>query len=307
MTVEEMTSALENLGLTVIGTRGWEVQASCPGHVERTGHEDRNPSWYINADTGAHICFSCGFKGNFYSLLSYMGGEGFYDEETAHESMRLLARLTRVLEGPKARPQEEVVKVTESMLSAFVEPPIEALHARGITVEAAKKYQILWDRHHNNWIIPVRDPKGTLLGWQIKGYKTRYFNNYPKGMKKGLSIFGIDQYSGGDLIVVESPLDVLRLESVGVSGGVATFGCQITTEQLNVIRGGDRVIFALDNDESGKAASRDMLKRCKELNLEAWFFKYGDIDIKDVGGMSKDEILSGLQNAKHMIHGERAL
>ena len=54
MTIEEMEATLADLGIKVIGARGWEVQGECPAHEERTGHPDRNPSWYINADSGAH-------------------------------------------------------------------------------------------------------------------------------------------------------------------------------------------------------------------------------------------------------------
>ena len=57
MTIEEMEDTLERLGIEVVSTRGSEIQGYCPAHVERTGHEDRNPSWWINSDTGAHICF----------------------------------------------------------------------------------------------------------------------------------------------------------------------------------------------------------------------------------------------------------
>ena len=60
MTVEEMEDTLARLEIAVTSIRGVEIQALCPAHFERTGKEDHNPSWYINADTGAHICFSCG-------------------------------------------------------------------------------------------------------------------------------------------------------------------------------------------------------------------------------------------------------
>ena len=72
MTIEEMEDTLERLGIEVVSTRGSEIQGYCPAHVERTGHEDRNPSWWINSDTGAHICFSCHFKGGLLSLVSYI-------------------------------------------------------------------------------------------------------------------------------------------------------------------------------------------------------------------------------------------
>ena len=306
MTIEEMEATLADLGIKVIGTRGWEVQGECPAHEERTGHPDRNPSWYINADSGAHICFSCGFKGNLYSLVAYVRGVPLYQvTDWANTNLNLVARLMRLTE-PKKVQEEEVVRVTESMLGAFVDAPDESLIARGLSREATNHYGIRWDRHRGNWIIPVRHVYGSLLGWQEKGFSTRYFNNHPKGMKKGKALFGYQQYSSGDMIVVESPLDVVRLASLGITGGVATFGCSISIEQLSAIRGADRIIFALDNDEAGRVASRDMLNRCRELKAEAWFFNYAGLDVKDVGAMSRSEVVLGLQSAQHMIRGEKA-
>jgi len=308
MTNDDMEELLTRLGIEIISSTGSEVKGSCPAHLERTGHIDHNPSWFINADTGAHICFSCGFKGGLYSLISYVQG---IDYEKAREWIGseedLILRYDRAVREKKNEIPEQTV-ITESMLSAFVTPPEEALLSRGISVSVAQKYEILWDRLRECWILPVRDAvTGSLCGWQEKGYKTRHFNNYPKGMKKNIALFGFQQYTGGDMVVVESPLDVARLASVGVTGGVATFGCAISTSQINVIRGADRVVFAMDNDDAGHKASKELLKACKDYWFEAWFFDYSKTDCKDVGGMSKSEILEGIKNAKHMIRGEKAL
>ena len=109
------------------------------------------------------------------------------------------------------------------------------------------------------------------------------------------------------MIVVESPLDVVRLASLGISGGVSTYGAMISKEQINLIREADEVLFALDNDEAGQLASKKMLDLSFTLGFEAWFFDYSGTDMKDVGGMSKNEVLSGLSNAKHAVNGNGAL
>jgi DNA primase len=307
MTVAEMESLLETLGIKSLGSRGDEIQAECPAHEERTGHKDRNPSWYINANHGAHICFSCGFKGNIYTLAAYLNGTlGDLETNETEVYTRLSSRLMKLLTPEEVKPDNDRVIVTESMLSAFVEPPKDALLSRGLTPQSAAYYGIVWDRIKSTWIIPVRDLHGALLGWQEKGHGTRYFNNYPKGMKKGQSVFAYNKYEGGDMIVVESPLDVARLYSLGITGGVATYGCAITDTQFNALRGADRIVFALDNDSAGISASKDMFQRCLQLNTDAWFFDYTDTDVKDIGGMSLPEIQSGLANAKHISRGEKA-
>lgn len=305
MTVDEMKDTLSRLGIEAVNTRGDEIQGYCPAHAERTGKEDRNPSWWINSDTGQHICFSCNFKGGLYTLISYVEQIEFDKaREWLGSTSSLMSRFNRLTEE-KPQPLEETLVVTESMLHAFVDPPEEALAVRGLTSNAARAYELMWDSRKNNWIMPIRDPlTEKLLGWQEKGYDRRYFNNQPAKVKKSLALFGYKNYVGGQMIVVESPLDVVRLASVGVMGGVATYGSIVSMAQFNLLRGADRLIFALDNDNAGKSSSMTLLDLCKEMGKEAWFFNYSGTDMKDVGAMSKFEIESGLETAKHMVRGK---
>jgi 5S rRNA maturation endonuclease (ribonuclease M5) len=312
MRLEEMEKVLERLSIEPINSRGSEILALCPGHKELTGKEDRNPSWWINSETGAHICFSCGFKGNIWSLIAtvqgYKDANGFLDYADAKDWLYL--SFDNIQLGPAEEDQEqesifkEVTNITESRLALFTLPPAHALAARGLTLQAAEQYQLLWDTAHSNWITVIRDPySNKLLGWQEKGYSRRYFRNYPQGVEKSTTLFGYKQYTGGRMIVVESPLDVVRLASVGIQGGVSTYGSIISNTQLELIKDADEIVFALDNDESGMNSTKKML----EQNFEAWYFNYSNTDMKDIGAMSKAEILNGLSTAKHSVHGLGAL
>ena len=307
MTVEEMEDLLDRLGIEIVGITGDEIKGHCPAHLERKGKLDSNPSWSINADTGMHNCFSCHFKGNTISLIEYVQG---YDPDTAktwlNSGERNLSKAYERLTTP-ALLSDEPLRVTESMLSAFTTPPVYALKTRGITPLAAAYYEILWDSHNESWILPLRDSyTNKLIGWQEKWLKERRFNNYPPKISKASTLFGYEQYRSGDMIVVESPLDCARLASVGIFGGVSTCGSGVSKDQINLIRGAERVIFAMDNDQAGLSSSLTLLEYSKAMGFECWFFNYGDCDQKDVGGMSKDEILFGLNNARHSIHGKRA-
>jgi DNA primase len=311
MTVEEMEDVLLRLGMDVVSTRGDEIQSFCPAHEERTGHPDRNPSFWINADTGAFICFSCQFKGGVQSLISYAAGIEYEDASgwlTSGEG-GLSKKLERAMN--RAPKFEEVTEVTESMLSAFVEPPTSILRPRGLSMESTWYYGVKYDPRKDCWIIPIREPlTGKLLGWQEKGAHGRYFNNFPKGMQKSGSLFAYNESMLLDVdtvIVVESPLDVLRLHSVGVMGGVATFGALVSKEQINLLRGAPRLIVAMDHDDAGRASAEMFLQNSARLGFECLFFDYSHTDQKDIGGMSKDEILLGLENAKHSLRGLRAI
>lgn len=307
MTPEDMEDTLNRLGIEPIGFNGVEIQAHCPAHLQRTGKEDRNPSWWINSDTGAHLCFSCGFKGGLQSLVSYVRGIDYEDVSSwlGSTDRNLSAALEKATK-PKQVIQE-VTHITESMLSAFTTPPSEALLSRGLSASAADYFEVLWDARNSNWITVIRDPHNKLMGWQEKGYSSRYFRNYPSGVQKSLSLFGYNQFSGGDMVVVESPLDVVRLATVGVLGGVSTFGSVVSDAQFKLIRSANKVVFAMDNDDAGRTSSAKILETCQEYGVEAYFFNYSHTDMKDVGAMSREEIYKGIDSAKHYVRGSKAL
>lgn len=302
MTVDEMQETLTRLGLSVSDTRGDEIQINCPAHKERTGKEDNNPSLWINADSGAFICFSCQWKGNLYTLVERVGGIAPGQAESwVKTDLGLRARFQRLMDHKDAKRQEEPAIIHESMLSAFVPVPPIACKGRGLLPEMTQKYGVLWNANDESWIIPIRDPlTSKLLGWQEKGANRRFFKNTTR-VKKSDALFGYEQFEGGTMVVVESPLDVVRLASVGVQGAVAAYGCIVSTVQFSLIRGANKVIFAMDNDKAGLEASRDLLKRAKEVGLDCSFFNYAETDQKDVGGMSKAEIVWGIDNAIHML------
>jgi DNA primase len=302
MTVDEMERLLDDLGIEYVNVRGDEVQGFCPMHEQRTGKEDRNPSWYINAETGAHICFSCEYRGNVVSLVSSIRDISYDDAlDWLSTGGALLEAFERAVSKPK-QVFEELVYISEASLAAFTDPPEHALKARGLKLGAAQQYNLKWDTQTESWIIPIRDPStGNLQGWQLKSFSGRHFRNHPVGVKKSNGLFGFGQYTGGDMIVVESPLDVVRLASIGIPGAVAVYGALISDVQLKYLLSSDRLVFALDSDEAGQAASLKMVQYTESHSFEAWFFDYSGTSMKDVGGMSKSEVLSGLNTAKHSI------
>lgn len=311
MQIEEMEDLLSRLGVHTVGSRGNEIQGYCPGHVARTGHEDHNPSWYINADTGAHICFSCQFKGSLTFLIctikGFVGPDG-YDFEQAktwlNEEGELSESFEKAIKPKKQGPIfEELQVITEASLAAFTSPPDFALRSRGLSKSAAKSYGLLWDERRELWIIPIRHPQTyRLMGWQEKAYRGRYFRNYPTGIQKSIAIYGIDLWEPhDDLLIVESPLDAVRLLSVGITGGVATYGSIISKEQLQILKGYKHLTFAMDADEAGTHSHMHIMQMTKVFGFECWFFDYSHTDAKDVGGMSRMEIAEGLHNARHSV------
>lgn len=309
---DEIERTLLRLGVSA-SARGKELGALCPMHEFRVGKKDSNPSWSINSITGAHHCFSCGYKGNLLTLISDL--LEFGDLDKAKSWLRTDLELdfdfiSRQLEEAKRSyiHLPKLVPMSEARLAVFGDVPIWAANERGITLDASNKYGVRWQENDSSWILPIRTlDHNKLLGWQEKGQLSRRFFNRPPGVPKSKTLFGLDCWDGDQMLVVESPLDAVKLSSVGIQGGVATYGAIVSADQIDIMRRAKTLVIALDNDEPGKKASSQLLSAFRKGGLECWFFNYGDFQVKDIGDMTQDQIHWGIDNARHCVLGEAAI
>lgn len=286
-------SVLTELGITyrVIDD---EAFAACPFHSP-----DMHPSWSCNIKSGVHYCFSCGARGSLSSLVSYMRGTT-YSEATIYVnqqvgSSRIYAwreDFDEVSFSPMA------LKVTQSDLALFTDPPQEALDSKNITPESARLYNIRWNPEHKTWIFPFYDPySNELWGWQEKN--ARIFRNYPAGTKKSRTLFGISNLADDSTaVVVESPIDCAVLSSAGVSCGVSTFGVPGGSHQLTLVqRRCNRIVLAFDNDTAGSRANREFAPVAAQLFDDVKIYNYGSSKAKDPGEQTYEEIRWSIDNA----------
>lgn len=316
----DVEEVLENLGIDFT-VRSFEATALCPAHLARTGKEDHNPSWSINLESGLHICFSCGYKGSILHLVCDVlqlyrktSAGVAYDYKAAEEWLagRMEISPEKLLETLKSLPNYmgsniKPVPMSEARLVLFTTPPEDALAARHLTAESAEAYGVLWDPLKSNWVLPLRDPHfSELMGWQEKGTLERTFYNRPAGLQRSKTLFGLSQQREDLVIVVESPLDCLRLFSAGVKGAVATCGTTLSVDQIRLLRFSDKIIAAFDNDDAGRKASKLMLEWARKYGLNLSFFNYGSSSKKDPGDLTDEEIAWGIQHAKSSVLGEKA-
>lgn len=299
----DIPAVLDELGITVLRVTGEEAIAHCAMHAERTGKPDRHPSWSCNTETGAFNCFSCGWSGPFLRLVADLLS---LSRDAADDWIRqrggiIVAR--RLLERGKSRetPQDDgrVFHVTEADMALFTAPPGPSLTEWGITREACRKYGVLWDEQHSMWITPIRNAGGRLKGWQEKN--PRHFRNVPVAVAKSRYLFGGHLLQPGQQVVLlESPLDAVRLASVGVPGAVSSYGAHVSEEQMQFLFGitgsTGRIIIAMDNDTDGKKASQLIKERYPGMGTRLAFYRYRG-DEKDPGEQSGADIRYGVDHA----------
>lgn len=306
----DVLACLEELGIEVVRLVHEEAWAYCPGHEARLGRKNNRPNkWSVNLETGEHSCFSCGFKGSFVYLVQEVKGYDRHDAEQWVRSRGGVARLRRILADSSGRSGDlegdtRVQPWNEARLALFTSPPFHALDGRRISQGAVTHYGVLWDSKKENWILPIRDPNtGELWGYQEKG--EGWFCNKPARVNKAETLFGIETLTGSTAILLESPLDCLRLHTAGISGGVSSYGVQVSEEQLDLLFDkAEIVIFALDNDEVGLKKMWELRQRYLKSGKRIKFADYTHIPwAKDLGteGVTDKDIQKAILNAKSLL------
>lgn len=288
----DIQHVLVDLGVEVTRAGEREISGRCPVHLSRTGHIDRSPSWSMNAETGLWICYSCGARGTLVGLISELTG----DETSLIDvhSFLINSSLNRINREDIPEPEPEIDWISYSRFDAV---PAPYLYNRNLDASVARSYGIRWDTANKAWVIPIVSPLGQLMGWQSK--KPDWVRNYPIGIKKSHTLFGIEKFLNKPAVLVESPLDVVRLASItsGVQG-LATFGSYVSTEQLSLLNSvASKVIVAMDNDEAGLKASKMLFKTMPRFDDGVLWLNYKNTKAKDIGDMTDEEIYDALSTS----------
>lgn len=288
----DVAAVLQELGVEVTRVGDKEITGRCPVHRNRTGKDDRSPSWSMNANTGLWICYACGAKGTLSHLVSELTGEA--DTIVAVHQFLVQNGLKRLT---SAEVIEKIQVIDWMEFSKFAVPSDERISERNLDRDAVRKYGIRWDKEKQAWVIPIVSPMGELLGWQLKA--KNYVRNYPLGVKKSFTLFGIDQIDSETCILVESPLDVVRIgTSLGGVCGLATFGAHISDTQVRLISTHvERLIIAMDNDSAGKMAAQKLGSRLPALRYPVTYIQYNHTTAKDIGDMTDTEVYEAVKNA----------
>lgn len=236
---------------------GQEYHANCPFH------DDRNPSWAMNIDSGLWICYrGCG-QGDFAHLVMQILGATYQD----------------AVFWMRQRERKPSVEALQSSLSA--EMALET--AIGSYNHSDKSWREHFYSLTNdvmpNWFLERGFDWDTILHWGIRydpldavvipviwneelvGTVTRYAKGEPKyrnspGLNKPL--FGQIFPSQNLIILVEGPLDAIWCWKAGISA-YSLLGDRMSEYQLELLRakhGRTReVALGFDADAAGRNAT----------------------------------------------------
>lgn len=200
---------------------------------------------------------------------------------------------------------------------------------RGISHEAASRLQIGYDEKAVRITFPHWLPDGRLVGWQKRrledprwpqtppepvkdedGKIVKYIDPPPKyknnkGLPKRTTLYNLQRVLERDkehVIVVESPMSVAKAETLMtgpedlLAGVVASFGAEMTDEQIDLLKQFRRVYVFMDNDGAGNGAAKLLTT---ELHRHVSVYVVPTEIGKDLGDYdSRDELIRLLDKSE---------
>jgi len=287
----DLVSLIEAAGVQISRVSDREITGKCPVHIRVVGKEDNSPSWSMNLTTGLWICFSCGARGTLSYLLSELLG----DSSISAQKFLINAGMERLMRVDASTKSETIVNLEEFL--RFERVSDKRCYSKFLDPDAVHRYGVRWNPKNRSWSIPIISPMGKLEGWQEK--RRDWVRNFPVGVEKSTTLFGIDRFNSRTAVLVESPLDVVRFSMVYKRPqALASFGAYVSSKQMDIlVHSADTIVVAMDNDEAGVEASKRLYKNLSTPRGGLRWWNYSNTDAKDIGDMSDDDLRFGLTNA----------
>ena len=245
------------LGLDKVKAKGKEISARCPLH------DDRNPSFSINAETGAWICYSTCGGGSLVQLVERVMN---LKPKQARAWLKEQGVASGWRRGSGRRLEKEIEKVEVKKRPKKPCPPYDITVVpqwvldRGFTTKILKEYQCGLSRFYGALVIPVLQSRALIYRFNpgMSGQKYKFTEDF----KSHSTFYGLHNVTlglDGSLIIVEGPLDVLWLRQHGYGNSLAIMGGgTLGMEQRRILKEDLRpkkLILAFDNDEAGASLS----------------------------------------------------
>lgn len=280
---------------------------SCP-IPSHCGDSDNDSAFTIDEENGVWSCWTHNcheqygrdiiglvrtyYNCNFYDACSFIEsfiGDGDFALSVSHEHDVLKDMMLRLR-------QSRIYPVPEDKLSKLEYHSY--LIRRGFSTEVIHKYEIgfypgdpsrdKWSAMRNRIIFPIRHIDNSLVGYTGRTLIDNKDEMKRRGITKWWHSKDIDEnqhfpksltlYNAHNakkyinknaIILVEGPLDVLKLEMAGIHIGCAVFGVDVSRAQERLIRqmGARTIVPLFDSDVAGNKCCEKLLKRFPTNNL----------------------------------------
>jgi DNA primase len=325
-----MVQVLEHYGLmSRMKQNGDSITGSCPIH-EGNG----NTAFRVSISKNCWNCFSqCGCGGNvldfvakkekvslpkaarllvewFNLKIESSEGENHSPRQDKSDSR---VRDKKETKRETAKPVEQEDEKGENKPLEFVlknlQPEHPYLIERGLSAETIQTFGLGLCQKGllaGRIAIPIRNAKGELVAyagrWPGDTDREKYL--FPKGFKKSLELFNLDQAgkepADKPLVIVEGFFDCMMLNQHSCRKVIALMGSSMSPAQEGLIRkhtdSNSHIIIMLDEDEAGQAAREEIASRlAKFCFVKIHLFEEPDTQPENLSAEEVTQILGGGQ------------
>jgi DNA primase len=289
----DAASLLQDLcGVSEMYETGDEIIHSCrlPFGMHKNG--DQSPSASLNKKTLLFNCFTCGGGSVFWlveNILDVTFNQAVarineYSTGTAIEYEKFVDRMKENFSKGKPDGKIDIPVYSETILSQWIQET-EYMDSRGISREVQREMKTglrdcfeEWVRDGDSFqklsisrIIIPNFFNGELVGWQGRKLSEdprlpKYKNS--KNFPKAWTLYNYDNLDPNEeLVVVESPMSVLKLKSLGIHNVVSTFGASISDYQIHLMKKFQDICIWMDGDAAGRKASSYLVYNLSKTNM----------------------------------------
>jgi hypothetical protein len=268
--------ALERMGSSKVEIKGSKVTATCPfASMTHAKGRDRNPSFVVSiggSHGGGFVCKACGMKGSLLGL-GFHHSQKFGVDNSWFREMFKETDPTKIKSKFDSMEYESLLERRRSVYSPWLregKPRFELenfqgylgklpryAESRGISFAQADKWKLGYDHDRKRLFIPIFDCDGHMVGWAGRAIKPdqkpKYFNS--PGFDASNHLFGeaFVNIEEGCVVLVESFMDVFRLDRLGIPNCVANFGASFSTVRAKrLLDWGLPVVIFPHQDEAGE-------------------------------------------------------
>lgn len=305
-TPSHIKAVVKALGLNVLSDSNDNLSLYCPFH-----NNTHTYSFSISSISGAWLCFnpSCGESGsltdlvkrilskNDFQALRFIMSQANSEEDSFDEELRSMLE-------DKPEFQEFSQTVLDKLYQDLGnnKEAQDYLLSRNILLDSMHYFKLGYSVNMGMVTVPIHSPDGLPLGLVGRSISDKRFKN-STNLPKNKTMFNIHRAKrvGGNVIVVESAFDAIRVHQAGFPNVVATLGGHISKDNISSLnRYFNKIFIMTDSDEAGRQLGLNIADRLRNKEVLWASHEYGKIyphDAKDAGDMSDDEIKQCISHA----------
>lgn len=286
----DLKKELTNGKLATIQKKGSYISVTCPFHNDGM---EKHPSCGIyigdtEAEYGAFNCFTCGTKGSFvYFLSACMDSSKDYAEKWLISRYGELTNNTILnLEPIELTSNTKTEYLDEDSLDSF-QSYHPYMDKRKLSPKVCEKFKIKYDPKSECLVFPVWDDKDRLVMLTRRSVKNKQFY-IDKDKEKPVYLMNfIKKLQIHEVTIVESQINCLTLWGWNIPS-VATFGCNVTPKQIDILNKSDvrHVYLCFDGDAAGHKGNKKLISSLRsDIMVDVIEMPAG----KDVNDLNEEE------------------